>query len=99
MNDAPDFPALIAAGMRLQTRDRRSVADLRLAGDRILGRVPMLGEIAWRKDGRYAEAPGNAAGPLDLVLPPVAAATAPRQASLQEALAEADPAAKAACCD
>lgn len=98
MNDAPDFPALIAAGMRLQTRDRRPVTDLRFVGDRILGRVPMLGEIAWRKNGRYAEAPGNAAGPLDLVLPP-APATAPRQASLQEALAEADPAAKAACCD
>ncbi len=98
MSEAADFLTLVAAGHVLRTRDRRPVADLRIIGDRILGRVPMLGEIAWRKDGRYAEAPGGAAGPLDLVLPQ-APATAPREASLREALAEADPATKAACCD
>lgn len=83
----------------MRTRDRRTVTITRVAPEEglIHGEVQMFGPCVWRRDGRYRDAPGGAAGRLDLVAP--AAETAPsrgKTVSLKEAL---DPANRTACCD
>lgn len=88
----------------LRTRDRRDVANARIdpASQEITGEVPMIGACRWRADGRILTTPameftGDHAGPLDLILAPIAAGDGPRHASMAEAMA--DPAGRNACCD
>jgi len=93
-----NIAAQIAAGSRVRTRDRRDVADLQLAADgAITGTVPMVGPCRWRPDGRYENAPGGGAGPLDLVPVPVPVGEMPRRGSVVGQLADAE--AKNSCCD
>lgn len=94
-----DLAALIAAGHRLRTRDRREVAVTAVdaATGRISGTVPMVGPCHWRRDGRYEDAPGGGAGPLDLMPPETSIGEGPQHASLKDNLD--DPAARNACCD
>jgi hypothetical protein len=94
-----DLATLISAGHRLRTRDRRevTVTAVDAATGRISGTVPMVGLCHWRRDGRYEDAPGGGAGPLDLVPPQARAPEGPQHASLKDNLD--DPAARNACCD
>ncbi len=94
-----DLAALISAGHRLRTRDRREVdvTAIDAATGRISGTVPMVGLCHWRRDGRCEDAPGGGAGPLDLMPPQAGAAEGPQRASLKDNLC--DPAARNACCD
>ena len=92
-----DIAALITAGKRVRTRDRRDVAELTVDPDgTITGKVPMVGPCRWNADGRYAKAPGGGAGPLDLITAPEVGATS-RRGSVVGQLD--DPEAKNSCCD
>lgn len=97
-----DFIALATSGAALSTRDRRavSVTAIDAAAGMIRGIVASEGELAWRRDGSFADAPLGVAGPLDLVAP-MAAATARQSASLQDALNDPESAQGRApfCCD
>ena len=94
-----DFVAACKPGMAMRTRDRSEATIGRVAADEglIYGEVRMFGPCVWQRDGRYRDAPGGAAGPLDL-MPPKAAAEAkpPKTVSLRDAL---DPANRPFCCD
>jgi hypothetical protein len=94
-----DFVAACRPGMALRTRDRSEATIGRVAvGEGLIyGEVRMFGPCVWRQDGRYRDAPGGAAGPLDLMAPEAAEAVKPRKTiSLQDAL---DPANRPFCCD
>ncbi len=94
-----DFIAACKPGMVMRTRDRSEATIGRVAAEEglIYGDVRMLGPCVWRQDGRYRDAPGGAAGPLDLMAPQAAAETQPRKTiSLKDAL---DPASRPFCCD
>jgi len=94
-----DFAAACKPSMALRTRDRSQVTIGRVAADEglIYGEVRMFGPCVWRQDGRYRDAPGGAAGPLDLMPPEAAAEPKPRKTiSLNDAL---DPANRPFCCD
>ncbi|MET1028401.1 MAG: hypothetical protein ABWY00_14625 [Dongiaceae bacterium] len=98
-----DFLHICRPGTILQTRDRREVRITEIDSQRgiISGSVQMMGPCRWRADGRFADAPAGAAGPLDLV--PPAAETRWQEsgdgnrASLKEALQ--DPTTRGSCCD
>jgi hypothetical protein len=92
-----DFLTLCRPGDLLRTRDRRQarIASISLENRLIAGEVEMHGACLWHGDGRWRDAPFGAAGPLDLV-PPAPAVGEPRQASIQEALAEDN---RPYCCD
>ncbi len=97
-----DFIAHCRPGMVLRTKDRRDarIEAVDPVAGRISGLVQMFGPCAWTAEGRFAEAPAGAAGPLDLVAPtPETAAPAPRQAEGFLAEALNDPAARPFCCD
>jgi microcystin degradation protein MlrC len=96
---ATDIATLARPGAILKTRDRRQARILSVdaANGFIDGEVPMFGPCRWRPDGRYAEAPAGAAGPLDLVVPAPAPEEEPKRQSLIAALA--DPETGGACCD
>ena len=95
-----DFLEHCRPGMVLKTRDRREARIT--AVDRetglVSGTVPMLGDCAWRADGRYHRAPAGAAGPWDL-MPPAAerAANEQQRESLAAALNAED--GNPGCCD
>jgi len=94
-----DFLATCKPGMILRTRDRGEATIGRVAPDEgmLYGEVRMLGACAWRQDGRYRDAPGGVAGPLDLMPPQAVAGAKPRKTiSLMDAL---DPANRPFCCD
>jgi hypothetical protein len=94
-----DFVAACKPGMVLRTRDRSEATVARVAAEEslIYGEVRMFGPCVWRQDGRYRDAPGRAAGPLDLMPPEAAAETKPRKTiALKDAL---DPANRSFCCD
>ena len=91
-----DIAARIIAGATVRIRDRREVADLVVDGDGISGKVPMVGPCHWHRDGRYRDAPGGGAGPLDLVIVGEAG-EGPARGSVLDALA--DPQARNSCCD
>jgi len=93
-----DIAALIKAGTRVRTRDRRDVADLTLSTDgTITGTVPMIGPCRWQADGRYTAAPGGGAGPLDLVPAPEKSGDHSQKGSIVAQLS--NPEAKNSCCD
>ncbi len=94
-----DFIAACKPGTAMRTRDRSEATIARVAVEEglVYGDVRMFGACVWGQDGRYRDAPGGAAGPLDL-MPPEAAAEA-RQCktiSLKDAL---DPTNRSFCCD
>jgi len=94
-----DFVAACRPGMVLRTRDRSEATIGRVAAEEglIHGEVRMFGACVWRQDGRYRDAPGGAAGPLDLMSPEAVAESGPRKTiSLEDAL---DPANRPFCCD
>mgnify|MGYP001597866552 CR=1 FL=1 len=66
-----DFLGHCKADTRLMTRDRREarVTAVDPRSGIIRGVVDMVGECRWRGDGRYCDAPAEAAGPLDLMPP------------------------------
>jgi hypothetical protein len=98
-----DFLTICKPGTILHTRDRREVRVTEIDRQRgiISGSVQMMGPCRWRSDGRFADAPAGAAGPLDLVAPadrpPPPSPDDSKRASLQEALQ--DPASRGYCCD
>jgi hypothetical protein len=93
-----DIATLISAGQRVRTRDRRDVAGLAVNADgTIMGTVPMLGACRWSADGRYLDAPGGGAGPLDLVQAVKPAAEGPQRGSVVAQIGDAQ--AKNSCCD
>jgi hypothetical protein len=87
MDDGFDFVAACRPGMILRTRDRREATITRVdaAKGLVHGEVPQTGSCSWRRDGVYSEAPGGAAGPLDLT-PPAAPPAARRTVALKDAL-------------
>ena len=104
-----DFLEHCRPGMVLKTRDRREARITAVAKDTglISGTVPMLGDCAWRADGRFHRAPAGAAGPWDL-MPPIdlhpndpQPATERRRESLVDALRSTDgnPGGNPGCCD
>jgi len=99
VTNAPDFFTLARPGAILRTRDRREarIGSVNAAEGLIHGEVAMVGPCRWRLDGRFADAPAGAAGPLDLVAQPVLPAEAPKRRSMIEALA--DPDSRNFCCD
>jgi hypothetical protein len=99
MSASFDFLAACRPGMVMRTRDRSEATVVRVAAAEglIYGDIRMFGPCAWRRDGRYRDAPGGAAGPLDLMPPEAAAEAKPRKTiALQDAL---DPANRPFCCD
>ncbi len=96
-----DFIAHCRPGMVLRTKDRREarIDAVDPAAGRISGLVQMVGPCAWTAEGRFADAPAGAAGPLDLVAP--ADLSPPAAPQSRESLAEAlnDPASRSFCCD
>ena len=99
MSASFDFIAACRAGSTMRTRDRGEAVITRVDAETglIHGEVRMFGPSVWRQDGRYRDAPGGAAGPLDLVPPEPAADGTPRKTiSLKDAL---DPANRSFCCD
>ena len=94
-----DFLEHCRPGMVLKTRDRREarITAVEPATGLVSGTVPMLGECAWRADGRYHQAPAGAAGPWDLMPPAESPATEQRRESLAAALNAAD--GNPGCCD
>jgi hypothetical protein len=93
-----DFIAACRPGAAMRTRDRSEAVIIGIDATQglIYGEVRMFGPCVWQRDGRYRDAPGGAAGPLDL-LPPAAAEAKPRKTiSLKDAL---DPASRSFCCD
>ena len=97
-----DFIALAESGAALRTRDRRgvTVTAVDAAAGMLRGIVAAEGELAWRRDGSFADAPLGVAGPLDLVAP-VATAAGTQSASLRAALNDPETAKSRApfCCD
>ncbi len=100
-----DFLSICQPGSVLYTRDRREarITSIDTQHSIICGSVQMMGPCRWRADGRFADAPAGAAGPLDLI-PPTDTQRGdpdptdpPKRASLQEALR--DPTARGYCCD
>jgi len=94
-----DFIAGCRPGTAMCTRDRSEaiIGRVDAAEGLIYGDVRMFGACVWRQDGRYRDAPGGAAGPLDLVPPEAATEAKPRKTiSLKDAL---DPANRPFCCD
>ncbi len=94
-----DFVAACRPGMVMRTRDRSEATIRRVAAAAglIHGEVRMFGPCVWQQDGRYRDAPGGAAGPLDLVPPETTAEAKPRKTiALKDAL---DPANRSFCCD
>jgi hypothetical protein len=99
MDSGYDFVAACKPGMVLRTRDRSEATIVRVSPEDglVYGEVRMLGACAWRCDGLYRDAPGGAAGPLDLMPPTPEPSPQPRKTvSLKEAL---DPANRGFCCD
>src|SRR5262245_33669551 len=99
MSEPFDFVAACRPGLLMRTRDRSEATIGRVAAAEglIYGEVRMFGPCVWRRDGRYRDAPGGAAGPLDLVPPEVSAEARPRKTiALKDAL---DPANRSFCCD
>ena len=99
MTASYDFVAACRPGMVMRTRDRSEATIARIAAGEglIYGEVRMFGACVWRQDGRYRDAPGGAAGPLDLVPPDAATEIKPRKTiALKDAL---DPANRPFCCD
>jgi len=94
-----DFLEHCRPGMVLKTRDRREARITAVAKDTglISGTVPMLGDCAWRADGRFHRAPAGAAGPWDLMPPVESATTEQRRESLAAALNAED--GNPGCCD
>lgn len=93
-----DITAHLASGKKLRTRDRRDVAGLTVGADGILtGIVPMIGPCRWHADGRYTEAPGGGAGPLDLVPVPDKSSETGKTGSVVAQLSDWE--AKNSCCD
>lgn len=93
-----DFIAASRPGMVLRTRDRGEATITRVSDeeDLVYGEVRMFGPCVWRRDGRYRDSSGAAAGPLDLT-PPAASMPKPsRVVSMKDAL---DPANRPFCCD
>jgi hypothetical protein len=86
------------AGTVCRTRDRRQarIERVSLTEGLIYGEVPMHGACVWLADGRYRDAPFGAVGPLDLMPPVRAETSAPRTASMKEALEEDN---RLFCCD
>lgn len=100
MSEAFDFLGSVSPGAVLRTRDRREARISRVARDESLlhGEVQMHGACAWRADGRYRDAPFDAAGPLDLLPPDTAPARIePKTASTAAALASGE--SRGFCCD
>jgi len=99
-DDAFDFLAFCRPGMVLKTRDQREARITAVAAETglISGAVRMLGDCAWRADGRFHQAPAGAAGPWDL-MPPAGERTAAEQRheSLSNALKSAG--GNPGCCD
>jgi hypothetical protein len=94
-----DFIAACKPEMAMRTRDRSEATIARVAVDEglIYGDVRMFGACVWGQDGRYRDAPGGAAGPLDLMPPEAAAEARQRKTiSLKDAL---DPTNRSFCCD
>jgi len=94
-----DFVAACRPGKVMRTRDRGEAIIARVAAGEglIYGEIRMFGPCVWRQDGRYRDAPGGAAGPLDLMPPEAVAEVKPRKTvSLKDAL---DPANRPFCCD
>ena len=99
MSTSFDFIAGCRPGFAIRTRDRSEaiIGRVDAAEGLIFGEVRMFGPCVWRQDGRYRDAPGGAAGPLDLVPPEAAAEAKSRKTiSLKDAL---DPANRSFCCD
>jgi hypothetical protein len=99
MSTSFDFIAACRPGSAMRTRDRSEAIISRVdaAEGLIYGDVRMFGPCVWRQGGRYRDAPGGAAGPLDLMPPEAAAEAKPRKTiSLKDAL---DPANRSFCCD
>jgi len=99
MNASFDFVAVCRPGAAMRTRDRSEavVTQVDAAAGLIYGEVRMFGPCVWQQDGRYRDAPGGAAGPLDLMPPDATAEVKPRKTiSLKDAL---DPANRSFCCD
>jgi hypothetical protein len=95
-----DFLTYCRPGMVLKTRDRREarIAAVDPETGLIAGAVPMLGDCAWRADGRYHQAPAGAAGPWDL-MPPDSRAAAPEQRRESLAAALNSDECNPGCCD
>ena len=93
-----DFLGHSRPGTVFATRDRRcaTIDRIDVSRGRLHGAVEMEGACCWEADGRYAEAPCGAAGPLDLMPPAIGRRDPPRRAALSEML---DPANRSACCD
>jgi hypothetical protein len=94
-----DFIAACRPGLRMRTRDRSEAIIDRIAAAEglIYGEVRLFGPCVWRQDGRYRDAPGGAAEPLDLMAPEVTVEIKPRKTiALKAAL---DPANRPFCCD
>ena len=99
MSTSFDSIAGCRPGAEMRTRDRSEaiIGRVDAAEGLIYGDVRMHGPCVWRQDGRYRDAPGGAAGPLDLAPPEAAAQAKPRKTiSLKDAL---DPAHRSFCCD
>jgi hypothetical protein len=99
MSASFDFIAACRPGLVMRTRDRSeaTITGIDGANGLIHGEVRMFGPCVWRQDGRYHDAPGGAAGPLDLAPPEAAPDGRPRKTiALQDAL---DPANRPFCCD
>ena len=71
MSTSFDFFAACRPGSAMRTRDRSEAIISRVdaAEGLIYGDVHMFGPCVWRQGGRYRDAPGGAAGPLDLMPP------------------------------
>lgn len=89
----------------LRTRDRRQLtkAAIDAITGEITGEVPMIGACRWRGDGRILMTPqmtfsGENAGPLDLMLTPIAVTEGPARASLIEAMKDPN-CSGGTCCD
>lgn len=96
-----DFIALAQAGVPLRTRDRRAVTVIAIdaALGIMRGSVVLEGELTWRRDGTYSDAPLGVAGPFDLA-PPAPSQIETRRASLRDALNDEDAKSRAPfCCD
>jgi len=99
MSASFDFIAACRPGLVMRTRDRSEATITGIDGAKglIHGEVRMFGPCVWRQDGRYCDAPGGAAGPLDLAPPEAAPDGKPRKTiALRDAL---DPANRPFCCD
>jgi hypothetical protein len=99
VSEAPDLIELCRPGAILRTRDRSEATIIRVEAETglIYGEVRMFGACVWRRDGLYRDAPGGAAGPLDL-MPPDAGSEPPRRKTISLRAALESPG-RAFCCD